>query len=197
MPRLLLATAFAVASLFSLVLHLSTVLAQTNDDFAFGVIVDSTDPRSMARAREAGFTHAKMMTFWDRLEPGPGDFYWNRTDQNDLDNILRGAPHTLSPESENVMAAAGNVLIQPNNIYSQLANGELPFPSITLYGRVGGLCWKTPSKSEMNSRLRLTSTSSTSSQSPIVLRCVPGRTQSPRMAISLTRAVAEQTMSAS
>jgi len=49
-----------------------------------------------------------------------------------LDSILRGAPHTLSPESENVMAAAGNVLIQPNNIYSQLANGELPFPSITL-----------------------------------------------------------------
>jgi oligoendopeptidase F len=49
-----------------------------------------------------------------------------------LDNILRSAPHTLSPESENVMAAAGNVLIQPNNIYSQLANGELPFPSITL-----------------------------------------------------------------
>ena len=91
MPRLLLATAYAVASLFSLALNSSRVLAQTNDDFAFGVIVDSTDPRSMARAREAGFTHAKMMTFWDRLEPAPGDFYWNRTDQNDLDNILRAA----------------------------------------------------------------------------------------------------------
>jgi len=49
-----------------------------------------------------------------------------------LDNILRAAPHTLSPESEGVMAAASNVLIQPNNIYSQLSNGELPFPSITL-----------------------------------------------------------------
>src|SRR5262249_19177248 len=49
-----------------------------------------------------------------------------------LDNILRAAPHTLSPESENVMAAASNVLIQPNNIYSQLSNGELPFPAITL-----------------------------------------------------------------
>jgi oligoendopeptidase F len=49
-----------------------------------------------------------------------------------LDNILRAAPHTLSPESENVMAAASNVLIQPNNIYSQLSNGELPFPSVTL-----------------------------------------------------------------
>jgi oligoendopeptidase F len=49
-----------------------------------------------------------------------------------LDNILRAAPHTLSPESEGVMAAASNVLIQPNNIYSQLSNGELPFPSLTL-----------------------------------------------------------------
>lgn len=49
-----------------------------------------------------------------------------------LDNTLRAAPHTLSPESEGVMAAASNVLIQPNNIYSQLSNGELPFPSLTL-----------------------------------------------------------------
>jgi len=49
-----------------------------------------------------------------------------------LDNILRGAPHTLGPEAEGVMAAAGNVLAQPDNIYSQLSNGELPFPSVTL-----------------------------------------------------------------
>jgi len=49
-----------------------------------------------------------------------------------LDNILRGAPHTLGPEAEGVMSAASNVLIQPNNIYSQLSNGELPFPSVTL-----------------------------------------------------------------
>ncbi|MBV9993552.1 MAG: oligoendopeptidase F family protein [Alphaproteobacteria bacterium] len=49
-----------------------------------------------------------------------------------LDNTLRAAPHTLSPESEGVMAAASNVLIQPNNIYSVLSNGELPFPGVTL-----------------------------------------------------------------
>jgi oligoendopeptidase F len=49
-----------------------------------------------------------------------------------LDNILRGAPHTLSPEAEGVMASAQNVLVQPNNIYSQLSNGELPFPGVTL-----------------------------------------------------------------
>jgi oligoendopeptidase F len=49
-----------------------------------------------------------------------------------LDNILRGAPHTLSPEAEGVMASAQTVLVQPDNIYSQLSNGELPFPSVTL-----------------------------------------------------------------
>ena len=49
-----------------------------------------------------------------------------------LDNTLRAAPHTLSPESEGVMAAASSVLVQPGNIYSQLSNGELPFPSLTL-----------------------------------------------------------------
>jgi oligoendopeptidase F len=49
-----------------------------------------------------------------------------------LENALRYAPHTLGTETEGVMAAAGNVLSQPNAIYSQLANGELPVPMITL-----------------------------------------------------------------
>ncbi|MBU6298357.1 MAG: oligoendopeptidase F family protein [Alphaproteobacteria bacterium] len=49
-----------------------------------------------------------------------------------LDNVLRAAPHTLGAEAEGVMAAAGNVLAQPDNIYSQLSNGELPFPTVTL-----------------------------------------------------------------
>lgn len=49
-----------------------------------------------------------------------------------LDNVLRAAPHTLTPEAENVMASVGNVLAQPNSIYSQLSNGEVPFPSLVL-----------------------------------------------------------------
>lgn len=49
-----------------------------------------------------------------------------------LDNALRYAPHTLSLESEGVMASAGDLLGQPNAIYSQLANGELPRPTVTL-----------------------------------------------------------------
>ena len=50
----------------------------------------------------------------------------------ELDNILRGAPHTLGTQAEGVMATASNVLSQPDNIYSQLSNGELPFPSLKL-----------------------------------------------------------------
>ncbi len=49
-----------------------------------------------------------------------------------LDNTLRFAPHTLSAESEGVMAAASDVLTQPNTVYGQLASGDLPFPSVTL-----------------------------------------------------------------
>src|SRR5690348_13911808 len=49
-----------------------------------------------------------------------------------LDNALRSAPHTLGLEAENVIAATGDVLNQPNNIFSQLSNGELPYPRLTL-----------------------------------------------------------------
>ncbi len=49
-----------------------------------------------------------------------------------LDDTLRQAPHTLSTQSESVIAAAGDILQQPDSIYSQLSNGELPFPTVTL-----------------------------------------------------------------
>lgn len=49
-----------------------------------------------------------------------------------LDNTLRAAPHTLGTEAEGVLAAAGNVLSQPNSIYDQLADGELPYPTVKL-----------------------------------------------------------------
>jgi len=49
-----------------------------------------------------------------------------------LDNTLRAAPHTLGLEAESVLAAAGDVLHQPDSIYGQFANSELPFPDATL-----------------------------------------------------------------
>jgi oligoendopeptidase F len=50
-----------------------------------------------------------------------------------LDNVLRAAPHTLSAESEGVLAAAGNVLAQPDTLHTVFSNGELPLPSVTLH----------------------------------------------------------------
>lgn len=49
-----------------------------------------------------------------------------------LRDTLRSKPHTLSPESEDVIAQAGNALGQPGNVYSIFANGELPFPTVKL-----------------------------------------------------------------
>ena len=51
-----------------------------------------------------------------------------------LTDTLRFAPHTLGVEAEGALAGAGNVLAQPDAIYSQLANSDLPFPEITLSG---------------------------------------------------------------
>jgi oligoendopeptidase F len=49
-----------------------------------------------------------------------------------LDNILRAAPHTLSPESEQVLAEAGDVLSKASDVYDIFASAELPFPTIKL-----------------------------------------------------------------
>jgi oligoendopeptidase F len=49
-----------------------------------------------------------------------------------LKNTLRAAPHTLGLEAESVLAAAGDVLQQPDSIYGQLANSDLPYPTVTL-----------------------------------------------------------------
>jgi oligoendopeptidase F len=52
-----------------------------------------------------------------------------------LKNTLRAAPHTLGAESEAVLAGSGDVLSQPNNVYQQLADAELPFPTVELSGK--------------------------------------------------------------
>ena len=51
-----------------------------------------------------------------------------------LKNTLRAAPHTLGPEAEGVLAGSGDVLSQPNNVYQELADAELPYPTIELSG---------------------------------------------------------------
>lgn len=49
-----------------------------------------------------------------------------------LADTLRAAPHTLGEQAEGVLAAAGNVLAQPEAIRDQLADADLPYPQFGL-----------------------------------------------------------------
>lgn len=49
-----------------------------------------------------------------------------------LENILRGAQHTLSNDVESVVAQMGKISSAPGTIYSILANANLPWEEITL-----------------------------------------------------------------
>jgi len=49
-----------------------------------------------------------------------------------LHDTLRNAAHTLTPEGEALLAASGQILQQPGNVFAQLADAELPRPTVTL-----------------------------------------------------------------
>ncbi len=49
-----------------------------------------------------------------------------------LDDVLRQAPHTLSESEEKIIATAGLVTDTPYNVYSILANADVPWPTVTL-----------------------------------------------------------------
>ncbi len=52
-----------------------------------------------------------------------------------LNNILRKADHTLSPEGEALLAGTGDLRDGPDRIYSLLSNAEIPWPSIKIHGK--------------------------------------------------------------
>jgi len=52
-----------------------------------------------------------------------------------LHDILRNTPHTLSPEGEGVLASAGDLLSQPDNIYQQLNGSDIPWPTVDVDGK--------------------------------------------------------------
>jgi hypothetical protein len=89
-PATSLLSMLLVAAIFVTPTASEIALAQT-DEMVHGVIVDTTNPNSMRMAREAGFTHAKMVLYWPRLEPSPGNYLWNSTKENDLDNVMNAA----------------------------------------------------------------------------------------------------------
>lgn len=49
-----------------------------------------------------------------------------------IDNVLRAAPHTLTPESEAILALAGDVQNKASDVYDIFSAAELPFPTVKL-----------------------------------------------------------------
>lgn len=49
-----------------------------------------------------------------------------------LDDLLRRAPHTLSPAEEEIVATAGLITDAPYSVYGMLANADLPWPTVRL-----------------------------------------------------------------
>ncbi len=59
-------------------------------------------------------------------EPGLATHAFN------IRNTLRQEPHTLSDETEQVIAATGPVVQGPERIYAMLTSSDMPFPTVTL-----------------------------------------------------------------
>ncbi len=59
-------------------------------------------------------------------EPGLADY------RQYLDDILRWAPHTLSPEEEAILAKTGAFANAGENVYELFTNAELPYPEVEL-----------------------------------------------------------------
>jgi oligoendopeptidase F len=68
---------------------------------------------------------AKITTF-QKADPGLAKFSFQ------LENTLRRAPHTLSAQSEAVLALAENPLSGPEQIRGQLMASDIPWPEVTL-----------------------------------------------------------------
>src|SRR5262249_4175656 len=103
---------------------------------------DLSNPRNQERRQQAGALNTLLgeRTAWVAPEilllgaTGVGDFEQEDAELSSrhgfyLNNILRGAPHTLGLEAESVLAAAGDILQQPDSVYGQLANSDLPYPT--------------------------------------------------------------------
>jgi oligoendopeptidase F len=64
-----------------------------------------------------------------RTEPRLADHAFN------LRDIVRAAPHTLSAEGEQVTAAFGAALAGPQNVYAQMSNSDIPWPTVRIDGQ--------------------------------------------------------------
>ena len=106
---------------------------------------DVTDARNQERKQQAGALNTligektawvapEVLSLGSNIVQGfiAGDKELAARHDYFLNNILRAAPHTLGLEAESVLATAGDILQQPDAIYGQLANSDLPYPNVTL-----------------------------------------------------------------
>jgi len=49
-----------------------------------------------------------------------------------LEEVIRGAAHTLSEKEEKILASSGQLARGPGNAYSILSNADFPYPTVTL-----------------------------------------------------------------
>jgi oligoendopeptidase F len=98
---------------------------------------------------------ATKVAEFQSVEPGLRDIHGFT-----LADILRTAPHTLSPDTEAALAPLGDIFAQPNNVYSIFVDGELPYPTIRLSAEIPGHARGEPSsRSDQERRPRQSSPS--------------------------------------
>ena len=85
----------------------------------FGEVTAWMQPELIKVGREVVESYIKED---DRLQPFA----------HQLDDSLRNAPHTLSPETEQTLSYFSQTFGAPNDTYSLLANSDIPWPTITL-----------------------------------------------------------------
>ena len=138
----------SAASLFKALDTMSAVNREVVRLFVYASLKSDADLRDSGdlerkQQGQALFTQQSEQTAWlapELLKVGAAKVHAFRQADKELDrrfgffldNTLRAAPHTLGVEAEQVLAAAGNILTQPDALHSQLADAELPTPTITL-----------------------------------------------------------------
>src|SRR5690606_27725907 len=102
---------------------------------------DSTNPKYQAihdRAQRLGIQLSTAVSF---IEPELLQLPQERLEQymaaeelklyrHYLDDLLRHKPHTLSPQEEAILAAAGELALAPSNVFGMFNDADLKFPFI-------------------------------------------------------------------
>ena len=101
-----------------------------------------SDPQARRQLAQVMFSRFSEATAWvqpEILEVGEEVIaaYLNEDDRLErfrfqLEDSLRNAPHTLTPEAEEALSYFGQAHGAPQTIYQMVANSDIPWPTVTL-----------------------------------------------------------------